>query len=116
MWMQLVRWVSRILGLFLVGLYLLFTIAHAIDGEWTPADFTPATILMMVALMVSLAGMLLLWRWELPGAVTSLTGILCFYVINYAANGNFPGGWVFPLCYVPGLLSLFCWGYKKTGS
>jgi len=113
MWIQIVRLSARIIGLFLVGLILLLAIGHAIGGELNPAQFSLKISLMMVALLVSLAGMLLLWRWELLGAVTSVAGILCFYTMNYAASGQLPVGWVFPLYYVPGLLSLFCWGYTN---
>ena len=97
------RWSARILGAFLVGLVLLFAI-----GEGLP-HFAAINLhlgMMFVAQLLCLIGFIVLWRWELPGGVLALIGIAAFYGLNYAASGKFPGGWVFPLFFVPGILSV----------
>ena len=61
------------------------------------------------AFLVALTGMLVLWRWELVGGVMVVAGMVGFYAINFAATGRSPGGWVFPICFVPGILALASW-------
>jgi hypothetical protein len=96
------RWGARILGTLLVGLVLLFLV-----GEGVPrlSDLPLHIVLMFVAKLLCLAGFVMLWRWELPGGLLALVGIAAFYGLNYAASGRFPGGWVFPLFFAPGVLA-----------
>jgi hypothetical protein len=68
---------------------------------------------MFLAQLVSLGGFVALWRWKLPGGLVSLAGIVAFYALNYAASGRFPGGWVFPLFFLPGLLAIASWVVDK---
>jgi hypothetical protein len=35
------------------------------------------------------------------------------YAWNFAEAGNFPGGWVFPLCFVPGVLNMLAWLLRR---
>jgi hypothetical protein len=43
----------------------------------------------------------------------SLVGISAFYALEFAANGRAPAGWLFPLCFVPGLLGLLTWLLRR---
>ena len=97
------RWGARILGALLVGLVLLFLI-----GEGLPplSSLGLPVSLMFLAKLLCLTGFVMLWRWELPGGLLALLGITAFYGLNYAASGRFPGGWVFPLFFVPGILAV----------
>jgi hypothetical protein len=56
-----------------------------------------------------LFGFILLWWHELAGGLASLIGIVAFYLINYFEAAKFPGGWVFPLCFLPGALAVAAW-------
>jgi hypothetical protein len=96
------RWGARIVGALLVGLMLLFLV-----GEGVPRLSSLGLNLgpMFLAELLCLTGFVVLWRWELPGGVLALLGITAFYGLNYAASGRFPGGWVFPLFFVPGILA-----------
>jgi hypothetical protein len=96
------RWGARIVGALLVGLILLFLV-----GEGVPrlSSLSLNLVLMFLAELLCLTGFVVLWRWELPGGVLALLGITAFYGLNYAASGRFPGGWVFPLFFVPGILA-----------
>jgi hypothetical protein len=100
-----VRWIGRILGVLLVGLFLLFMIGQGFN----PLRLNGTEIPLASALFIALAGMLLVWRQELLGGTMVLAGMLAFYSINFAASGRLPGGSVFPLCFVPGILALVCW-------
>ncbi|MBT6154372.1 MAG: hypothetical protein HOL01_17835 [Planctomycetaceae bacterium] len=108
MWIQVVRWAARIIGLFPVGLVSWFAIAHAIGGEFKL--LTPTESLQMTAFVVAHLGMLVLWRWELLGALMNVGGMIGFCAVDYVTTGhNIVGGFAF--WFVPGLLALFCWGY-----
>ncbi len=96
------RWSARGSGLFLVAFILFFVFGDQID----PSELSPSTGSMMAALGVSMLGMLVLWRNELIGGAMVVAGMLIFYAINLAVSGVLPGGWVLPVCFLPGILAL----------
>ena len=91
---QIARWTARALG---VGLFLLF--AAFVVGE----GFPPLNWL-TVALLVAMSGFVLAWFHDLLAGMVILVGIGAFYLINFSQYGRFPGGPVFPLLFVPGIL------------
>lgn len=103
------RWIARIIGLALAVLVLLFAIGEGFD----PRQLTLTTGFMSVAFFVAIVGMLVLWRWELIGGLMVVIGMAVFYTINFTASGRLPGGWVFPLCFLPGILAMVCWSLTK---
>jgi len=107
--MTTVRWMARVLGLLLVGVFVIFLIGNGFN----PVHLKGAEIAQSVVLLVALGGMLVLWRWELLGGAMVLAGMAAFYLINFAVAGRFPGHVVFPLCFVPGLLALISgWSHR----
>jgi len=107
------RWTARLLGAGLLGLLLMFLIG---EGPPNPARLSPAENAMMVSLLVALAGFVLLWFREFPGGLASLGGIGAFYAIHFCSSFRFPGGWVFPLFFLPGLLALVSWSLRRESS
>ena len=103
------RWTARIIGALLVGLVLLVAIGEGVN----PRDFDLVTGSMMVTFLVCHAGMFVLWRWELVGGMMVLVGMGGFYAINYVSSGKWPGGWVLPVCFLPGVLALASWAVEK---
>ncbi|MCH7686257.1 MAG: hypothetical protein IH899_06210 [Planctomycetes bacterium] len=103
------RRIARIVGLFIVGLVLLFAIGEGFD----PTKINDTELAMSAAFIVAMTGMVVLWKWESVGGVLVVVGMLAFYGLNFAALGRFPGGWVPQLCYLPGILSLVCWSHCK---
>ena len=103
--MVVVRWMARIGGLLIVGLILFFLIGEGFD----PTKLNGMELAMSAALATALLGMVALWRWECVGGAFAVGGMLAFYFINLAASGRFPGGFVFPLFFVPGILALARW-------
>ena len=71
------RWSARILGTVLVGLTLVLAI-----GEGIPNLLTQPFVIQLgfLALTLMLLGILLAWRWELPGGLMSLAGWVLFIV------------------------------------
>jgi len=53
--------------------------------------------------------MVVLWKWEGVGEALVVVGMLAIYGLNFADSGRFPGGWVFTLCYLPGILEIAFW-------
>jgi hypothetical protein len=81
----------------------------AIGQGFNPLHLRGSEIALGSAFLVALTGMLVLWRWELVGGVMVVAGMVGFYAINFAATGRWPGGWVFPICFLPGILALASW-------
>ena len=76
------RWIARILGTLLV-----FGCVFIAIGEGMPNPFTVALPMqvMFLAFALILAGILVAWRWEFAGGVTSLAG-WCVFVIGSAIS------------------------------
>lgn len=110
---QITRWSARIVGVFLVGFFLLFLVAHAVDADGIPR-LTLVEGSLMLCMLTSLAGMVVLWFREGLGGLMTLVGIGAFYAIDTVATGTMPGGWIFPLYFVPGVLSLIAWAASRN--
>lgn len=91
------HWAACLLSAALFGLFMVMAI-----GEGPPLRLLVDP--QLISLLVMLAGFAIGWRNNLVGGVVSLAGIGTFYLLNYSTFGQFPGGWVFPLCFVPGVL------------
>jgi hypothetical protein len=100
-----IRWIARIMGLLIIGVFLLFMVGEGFN----PLKLNGTEIAQHAVLFFALTGMVVLWRWELFGGVMVVAGMVAFYFINFAASGRLPGGPVFPLCFVPGILALVSW-------
>lgn len=100
---RVASWAGCLLGTGLLLLFALFVI-----GEGPPPMNVGAA-----ALAVMLLGFLLAWWHDLLGAIVSILGIGCFYAWNFSEVGQFPGGFVFPLCFVPGALNITAWLLRK---
>ena len=107
--MDIVRWIARIVGSMIVGLVVIIKIGEGFN----PANLNGIELAMSAAFWAALTGMIVLWRWEGTGGLLVVGGMLVFYALNFAASGRIPGGWVFPLCYLPGVLALVCWSHDK---
>lgn len=94
------RWTARVIGIVMVGNTLIFAI-----GEGVPNPFTQPFVIGLgfLALALVLFGILLAWRWELPGAIMSIVGWVLFVV---AENINWRNSLFFILLGVPSLLFL----------
>jgi len=111
------RWVARIVGLSLVGFVSVFAVAHRLD----PTTLTGTELAMMGAWLVALIGMLALWCWEFLGGALVVAAVAAFYLINFVASGRLPGGPIFALHFLPGLLALACGAHatlqdKRSGA
>ena len=108
------RWTARVVGTVLVG----FTLFIAI-GEGMPNPFTQLFVIQLgfLALTLVLFGILLAWRWELPGGIMSLVGWVLFIL---AERVHWQHSLFFILLVVPSLLflgsSFLRWHHEKHKS
>ncbi|MCA9102464.1 MAG: hypothetical protein R3C10_14015 [Pirellulales bacterium] len=103
--MKACLWMARLIGLGVAGLVA----AIAVGQRFNPLALGGAEMALSAALFAALLGMLALWRWPGWGSALALAGMTAFYAINWTTSGRLPGGWVLPLCFVPGVLGAIYW-------
>jgi len=82
-----------------------------------PFGTTVSEILQRLGFFAAWLGMLVLWRREGIGGGMVLCGLGTFYAVEWIGSGRFPGGWVFPLMYLPGVLALICrWQARRIAA
>lgn len=96
------RWSARATSVLALGMVGAFLLGHGLE----PVRLTAREWILMLFLLWSLVGLILAWRWPLPGGTLSLVGLMGFHVLEWVATGRLPGGWFFPALAVPGLLFL----------
>ena len=101
---RIVHLTGCVLGTVLILLYTAFAIGAG------PPPLNAGT----VALIVLAGGFVLAWWSDVLGGLLSLVGIAGFYAWNLADAGRFPGGWVFPLCFLPGVLQVVAWILRRS--
>jgi hypothetical protein len=98
-----VRWMARLSGMLIAGLYLFFAIGEFI----TPHSGHSPTFVEgtgIALLTVTCAGMLVAWRWELPGAALSLVSLIGFTLLIRVNNHSMT-----VVLAVPGILYILDW-------
>lgn len=101
------RWLARITGLLIVGFISMFLIGEGFN----PRDLLPIELAIAGSLFAAMLGMLLLWKWEAWGGLMVVFGMTAFYLLNFLAMASFPSGWVLPVCFAPGVLSILSWAF-----
>lgn len=98
-----VRWLARLSGLGIAGLYVFFAV-----GEFTtPHSGPPPTFLEgsgIALLTATCAGMLVAWRWELTGAAMSLVSLIGFTLLIRVNNHSLTA-----VLAIPGILYILDW-------
>jgi len=99
---NLLRWLTRILGILLIFVIVLFAVG---EGLPNPLALTANEQLGLVALIIMLAGLILAWKFEGMGGLLVIIGYIFFCIIErqILRQGVF---FIFP---VVGLSFLLCW-------
>ena len=98
--------VATVAAKFLSGLVLMFIggfmIAYFVGGEESsnPESATAADLLGLAALIASLVGLALAWKWPRLGSSVTLVAVIVGTVINWRVL-------MFPLCLIPIAAILF---------
>src|SRR5690349_19346012 len=76
----ILRWIARLSALLIAGGFVVL-----VAGEMLAPHSAPPTKLIewtgIALLTATCVGMLLAWRWELPGALMSLTALIAFSLL-----------------------------------
>jgi len=98
-----VRWLARLSGLLIAGLYIFFAV-----GEFTTAHSGPSPTFVegtgIALLTATCAGMVVAWRWELTGAIVSLVSLIGFTLLIRVNNHS-----ITVVLAVPGILYILDW-------
>jgi len=114
------RWArrtARILGAAVVTVIVVIFIAHIFGVE--EGDRTGLTlngILIDVLFFAVLVGYPLGWMRERLGGLLIVLGMTGVYAVNFISFGIFPGGWFFPLMFIPGILYLVSFRIRPDAS
>ena len=103
----IIRWIARIWAALMVALMIFMLLAHIIGDE--PGQVTGLTIrdgFMIPAMIISVLGLALAWKWERLGGWLTVGGMAAFYLADYIFSGDFPQGVTFLIIAFPGLLFL----------
>jgi hypothetical protein len=104
-----VRWTARGVGTALLALVLAFFIGESLAGESAPNPLTLSLTenFLLLAMLVTLVGIVVAWRWEIFGGVLIVGSALLFAAINAIVSGYWRFGVFEPLFIAVGLLFLW---------
>ena len=101
------RWIARLSALLIAGGYALLVI-----GEFANPHFGPPSMFVewagIALLTATCAGMLVAWRWELPGAILSLASLTAFTAVVHFRHHT-----VHVVLAIPGILFLADWLLRR---
>lgn len=79
----ILRWSARVLSGLIVLFFGFFLVAHLVGDQGGPSrPLVWNDYVMLAAIVVSLSGLLLAWRWEFAGATITLIAILICAALN----------------------------------
>ena len=105
-----VRWGARALSVLILLFWGFFLIAHLVGGEGgATRPLTRDDYLALSALIASLAGLALAWKWERAGAATTLAAVAVCAAVNWKVL-LFPGA----LIPAAAALHLLSWRAHRT--
>ncbi len=99
---SIVRWFARITGALLLILIAIFIIG---EGFPNPMTLSQDELLLFIAVSTMEIGVILAFKWELPGCLLIIGGYVFFVIVER----NILPGPVFPIFFLVGILYLFCW-------
>ncbi len=78
-----VRWGARVLSALIVVFFGFFLMAHLIGDQGQPSrPLMWNDYVILTSIVISLAGLLLAWKWELAGAAITLIAIAVCAAVN----------------------------------
>jgi len=105
LFLTMLRWGARLAALVVAGGFVLLIFGEFIQPH-SPSGILASTAIPLLTLTCT--GMLLAWRWELPGAVMSLGALVAFMLMVRMGHH----GVLFVLA-APGILFLADWMARR---
>jgi len=99
---SIVRWIARTTGAILLLIIAAFVIG---EGFPNPAALPLNEFIIFVVLTFMEIGVVIAFKWELPGGVLIIAGYLVFALIEK----KLIAGPLFPAFFIVGVLFLLCW-------
>lgn len=100
---------------------ILFAVFYFANGGVDFSRLTRGEHQMMLAVTVCLLGFVIqvippysVSHHAVAGAALGLLGISAFYWVNFSHSGRIPGGPIFPLMFLPGMMEIFGQLIKRT--
>ncbi len=111
----LLCWIARVWSVLSIGFLLLIFIGEIVSPHAPLPTLTEAVLMLFFPIGVCV-GMIIAWKKELPGALTTIGSVVVFYAGIWLLRGNLPRGPYFALVATPGLLFLIDWwlNHRKT--
>ena len=106
---NIIRWIARITGALLLILIAVFAIG---EGFPNPMTLSREELLLFIAVSTMEIGLLLAFKWELPGSLLIIGGYIFFVIVER----NILPGPIFPIFFLVGLFYLFCWWRSRKFS
>lgn len=106
-----ILWVARILAIAIFGVWGFFIVAHLLgDAGTSSRALTPNDFASLSAMVASLLGLGLSFKWERLGATFTLVAVATGAVMNWKVL-------VFPGTLIPIVAALFLWHsyFRNTG-
>jgi len=103
---------ARIWGLLILVITMLVIISHIIAPDTEPGSYPPEENLIPAAIVISVLGLAVAWKWKLVGALINIGFFVLNLLIYWVINGHFlalPVILVLSPIYIPGILFLLCW-------
>ena len=73
---------ARIWGLLILVITMLVIISHIIAPDTEPGSYPPEENLIPAAIVISVLGLAVAWKWKLVGALINI-GFFCFYLVQF---------------------------------
>ena len=110
-------WTARIWGLLILVITMLAIIGHIIAPDTEPGTYPPAENLIPAAIVISVLGLAVAWKWKLAGALINIGFFSLNLLIYWLIQGHFlpfPVILVLSPIYIPGILFLVCWFLTRS--
>ncbi len=111
-----IRWTARVLGFLVFLFWGAFFVEHLVEWFSDPSNLPPMRVFLMQGLhFLMLAGFIISWKWEIPGAVLIIaaSGIF-FFNASGGTGGMFMLFW--GITAVPAILHIVAWELYRRRS
>ncbi len=110
-----IRFIARLMvaGLLIVFITLYFT-QPASYKNLSPVGLETKESLLLLSLYVTIAGLILAFKWEGTGGLMALIGLAVFSVLYYTLKGAML--WNIWIMGIPAVMFLICWWFTEMAA
>lgn len=101
----IIRWVARIIALFIAGFVAIFASGEGISFR----DMTSSELVLAIVFALMWIGLLVGWRSDFWGGLMLTGGTLLYLLLDFLFHGSVLRFWLYMVFLIPGILLLCCW-------